>query len=81
MQHTARLRHAHLAQHVVRIHVRGTPLVRVFVTQMQLYRHVAAHGDLELACHAVDLHAVRRRRDVVVIVHVVVQADLANTDA
>ena len=56
-------------------------MVRVLVTQMQLYRHIATHGNLELARHAINLHAVRRRRDIVVVIHVVVQADLADADA
>ena len=61
--------------------MRGSLLVRVLVTQMQLHRHVTAHGKLELARHAVNLHAMGRRRDVVVVIHVVVQADFANTGA
>ncbi len=61
--------------------MRGALLVRILMTQMQPYRHIAAYGDLELARHTVDLHVVGRRRDIVVIVHVVVQTDLANTGA
>ena len=61
--------------------MRGALLVRVLMTQMQLYRHVTAHGKLELARHAVNLHVMGCRRDIVVIVHVVVQADFANTGA
>jgi hypothetical protein len=61
--------------------MRGALLVRVLMTQMQLYRHIAAYGNFELTCHTVDLHAVGRRRDVVVVIHVVVQTYLADTDA
>ena len=56
-------------------------MVRVLVAQMQLHRHVTAHGKLELTRHAVNLHVMGCRRDIVVIVHVVVQADFANTGA
>ena len=81
MQHTTGLGHAHLTKHVVRIHMRGALPIRVLVPQVQLHRHVTAHGKLELARHAVNLHVMRCRRDIVIIVHVVVQADFANTGA
>ena len=61
--------------------MRGTLLVHVLVTQMQLHRHVTTHGKLELARHAVNLHVMGCRCDIVVIVHVVVQTDFANTGA
>ena len=81
MQHTTSLGHTHLAQYVVRINVRGALPIRVLVTQVQLHRHIAAHGKLELARHAINLHVMGCRRDIVVIVHMVVQADFANTGA
>ena len=61
--------------------MRGALLVRILMTQMQLYRHIAAHGKLELARHAINLHVMGCRRDIVVIVHVIVQADFAKTSA
>ena len=81
MQYATGLGHTHLAQHVVRIHMRGALLVRVLMTQMQLHRNIAAYGKLKLARHTVDLHVVGRRRDIVVVIHVVVQTDLANANA
>ena len=61
--------------------MRGALLVRILMTQMQLYRHIAAYGNLELARHTVDLHVVGRRHNIVVAIHVVVQTDLANANA
>ena len=60
--------------------MRGALLVRVLMTQMQLHRHIAAYGNLELTCHAINLHVMRRRRDIVAIIHVVVQANFADAN-
>lgn len=57
VQHATGLRHTYLAQHVVRINVRSALPIRVLVPQVQLHRHIAAHGNFELTCHAINLHA------------------------